>query len=320
MASERNEPMNRACLLLGCALLSLLPASAAKRAEFRIRDPFVLVDNGTYYLYESKPWFGGKDVCVRTSTDLENWSEKSVVMQVPEGVPCTAVWAPEVHRFNGRYYLFVTLTEERGSRPIAKMGPLAAEKNLAPRGTWGFVADSPTGPFKALKRGPVPPADLMTLDGTLYVEDGKPWMVFCHEWCQMGNGTMECAPLTADLSAFASAPTRLFDAEGALPGAGRVTDGCFLYRSEKSGALYMIWSNMVKDHGYCVLVRRSDSGRLAGPWSKDEILYGKNGGHGMIFRDLQGKLRLTLHQPNKGELERMVLFELEDDGRNLRVK
>ena len=48
MASERNEPMNRACLLLGCALLSLLPASAAKRAEFRIRDPFVLVDNGTY--------------------------------------------------------------------------------------------------------------------------------------------------------------------------------------------------------------------------------------------------------------------------------
>lgn len=312
--------MNRLCLLLGCAVLALLPADAVPRADFRIRDPFVLVDNGTYYLYESKPWFGGEDVCVRTSTDLENWSEKSVVMKIPEGVPCTAVWAPEVHRFNGRYYLFVTLTEKKGSRPVAAMGPKAAEKNLTPRGTWGFVADSPKGPFTALKRGPVPPADLMTLDGTLHVEDGKPYMVYCHEWCQMGNGTMEYAPLKDDLSGFAAAPTRLFDAESAMPGAGQVTDGCFLHRSEKSGALYMIWSNMVKGHGYCVLVRRSDSGRLAGPWSKDEILYGENGGHGMIFRDLQGKLRLTLHQPNKGELERMALFELEDDGRTLRVK
>lgn len=310
----------RLILLLACSAVAVLAANAAKRADFRIRDPFVLVDNGTYYLYESKPWFGGQDVCVRTSTDLENWSEKSVVMQIPEGVPCTAVWAPEVHKFKGRYYLFVTLTEEKGARAIAPMGPRAAEKNLTPRGTWGFVANSPMGPFKALKKGPVPPANLMTLDGTLHVEDGKPYMVYCHEWCQMGNGTMEYAPLTEKLDGFAAAPARLFDAESAMPGAGQVTDGCFLYRSEKSGALYMIWSNMVKGRGYCVLARRSDSGRLAGPWSADEILYGENGGHGMIFRDLQGRLRLTLHQPNKGELERMVLFELEDDGKRLRVK
>ena len=312
--------MNRLGLLLLCSTVAAMPLFAAKRAEFRIRDPFVLVDNGTYYLYESKPWYGGQDVCVRTSTDLENWSGKSVVMQVPGDVPCTAVWAPEVHKFKGRYYLLVTLTEAKGARPVAPMDARATERNLTPRGTWGFVANSPMGPFKALKKGPIPPADLMTLDGTLHVEDGKPYMVYCHEWCQMGNGTMEYAQLKDDLSGFVSAPTRLFDAESAMPGAGRVTDGCFLHRSEKSGALFMIWSNMVKDHGYCVLVRRSDSGRLAGPWSKDEILYGQNGGHGMVFRDLEGRLRLTLHQPNKGELERMSLFELVDDGRTLRVK
>ncbi|MBQ8111706.1 MAG: hypothetical protein IJ146_00735, partial [Kiritimatiellae bacterium] len=56
-----------------------------------------------------------------------------------------------------------------------------------------------------------------------------------------------------------------------------------------------------------------------GPWSKDEILYAKNGGHGMLFRTFDGKLLLTLHQPNSGEAERMKLFEIEDTGHTLRL-
>ena len=296
-----------------------LSASAELRKDFRIRDPFVLADNDTYYLYESKPWFGGKGVSVRTSKDLEHWGEKQPAMVVPKGVPVTAVWAPEVHKYEGAYYLFTTLTEKKGSAPIKAMDPKAQEKNLTPRGTWVFKSESPLGPFKPVKMGPLPPKDWMTLDGTLYVEDGQPYMVFCHEWCQVDNGRMCYAPLAKDFASFTAPPKTLFAARDAVPGAGHVTDGPFFYRSPKNGDLYMIWSNFIKGHGYCVLLRKSTTGKLAGPWTKDEILYGKNGGHGMLFRTFDGKLLLTLHQPNSGEAERMKLFELEDTGNTLRL-
>ena len=67
--------------VLATACVSL--AAAELRKDFRIRDPFVLTDDGTYYLYESKPWFGGNGVSVRTSTDLEHWSEKKPAMVLP---------------------------------------------------------------------------------------------------------------------------------------------------------------------------------------------------------------------------------------------
>ena len=35
----------------------------------------------------------------------------------------------------------------------------------------------------------------MTLDGTLYVENGLPYMVYAHEWIQILDGTMEAVPL-----------------------------------------------------------------------------------------------------------------------------
>lgn len=303
--------------LAACACA--LAAAAELRKDFRIRDPFVLADNGTYYLYESKPWFGGKGVSVRTSMDLERWSERMPAMVVPRNVPVTAVWAPEVHKYEGAYYLFATITEKKGSAPIKAMDPKADEKNLTPRGTWVFKAESPLGPFKPAKMGPLPPKDWMTLDGTLYVEDGQPYMVFCHEWCQVDNGRMCYAPLAKDFASFTAPPKTMFAARDAMPGASHVTDGPFFYRSPKDGGLYMIWSNFVKGHGYCVLLRKSTAGKLAGPWTKDEILYGKNGGHGMLFRTFGGKLLLTLHQPNSGEAERMKLFEIEDTGSTLRL-
>ena len=49
----------------------------------------------------------------------------------------------------------------------------------------------------------------------------------------------------------------------------------------------------------------------------NEILYGKDGGHGMVFRDLNGRLCLTIHQPNSSPNERMKIFTLKDNGERL---
>ncbi len=302
------------------------PIGKVKCSDFRIRDPFVLVDGGHYYLYESKPWSGGNGVCVRhrvcvrRSTDLVNWTAGEPAMVLPDDVHATAIWAPEVHKYNGKYYLFTTITEKKGTREIKPMGREAKKDLLTPRGTWIFVADRPTGPFKPVKKGPIPPAEFQTLDGTLLVEEGKPYMVYCHEWIQMGSGTIEYAPLAPDFASFLEPPKKMLDAQSAMKDAWVVTDGPFFYKSEKDGILYMIWSNMLKGKGYCVFVRSSKSGSIKGPWSKDEILFEKDGGHGMIFKDLDGRLRLTLHQPNQSPNERMKLFELIDENGHLLLR
>lgn len=49
-------------------------------------------------------------------------------------------------------------------------------------------------------------------------------------------------------------------------------------------------------------------------------MFEKDGGHGMIFKTFEGELRLVLHSPNGGGLERAHLFELEDCGDTLKLK
>jgi len=41
--------------------------------------------------------------------------------------------------------------------------------------------------------------DRMAFDGTLWVEEGQPYMIYCHEWVQVEDGTMELVELAPDL-------------------------------------------------------------------------------------------------------------------------
>lgn len=284
--------------------------------DFRVRDPFVLAEDGVYYLYESKAFSGGTGAFVRVSRDLKHWSGKKEVMTVPPGMHTTAVWAPEVHKYNGAYWMFATVTRKI---PVPGKDGKIDKK----RGTWVFRSESPLEPFVAVKKGPVPPEDWFTLDGTLLVDGGKPYMVFCHEWVQIKDGKICYAPLSDDFASFTAPPVDMLSAYGAVEGAQYVTDGPYFWRSEKSDTLYMVWSNFIKradspHKDYIVLVRKSESGTLAGPWSKDEILFEKDGGHSMIFKDFDGRILLSLHQTNNNP--HMKLFELEDTGKELRFK
>ncbi len=285
------------------------------RKDIRVRDPFVLSEKGTYYLYETKSWEGERGVSVRTSKDLVNWSERSPVMELPSSNACIAVWAPEVHHYSGAYWLFTTLTFNPDSQhPIASMVQEGFEgSTLQPRGVWIFRSDSPFGPFKPVREGSVTPAEWMCLDGTLWVENGEPWMVFCHEWCQTGNGRMMAAPLSRDLTHFTSEPIELFRAADA-PKGGRVTDGPFLYRT-KDGVLRMLWSNSVngpQGWAYGILECSSESGIIRGPWKNHTWLYTHDGGHSMLFRKTNGDLTISFHSPNAAGNERMKFTPIEE--------
>lgn len=289
-------------------------------ADVRMRDACVLADptTQTYTIIASA--FRG--VRAYTSKDLLTWEGPHLLFSTPAdfwpGVEMRGIWAPELHRYKDKYYLFLTFD-------TATKFP-EQWRNWLPRvrrASQVLVGDSPLGPFKPFAPRPTLPEDMMTLDGTLWVEDGVPYMVFCHEWVQIVNGTVEMIRLADDLSATVGEPTRLFFGQDA-PWSKRsaeygcwVTDGPYLHRS-KSGKLFMIWSSGGA-HGYTTGVAISDSGKLKGPWRQQaEPLYGDDGGHGMIFTRFDGQLMLVLHSPNKAT-ERARFFELEDTGETLRI-
>ena len=197
--------------------------------DFWAHDPFILpfAPEQTYYLYTAAR--GTTAIVAYRSIDLENWSAEPVeVFRVPEGSwasPDEAPWAPEVHEYRGRFYLFTTLHDSGrelevpgGARFRAVSDQTAREIVPTARGTVIAVADHPAGPFELLRTdAPIPPAEFMTLDGTLFIDDeGAPWMVYAHEWVQIFDGTIEAVPLTDDLRSASGDPILLFRGSSAL--------------------------------------------------------------------------------------------------------
>lgn len=290
----------------------------------RIRDPNVWVDraSGTYYMVSTTDRVGPNRrpaVVAFTSKDLKRWNGPHVIFEVPEGFWAQkAIWAPELHSYKGKFYLLATFSSDE-LLPEQWRDWLPRVK----RGTQVLVADSPLGPFKPFENRSTLPTDMMTLDGTLWEEDGVPYMVFAHEWVQVKDGTIEYVPMKGDLSATAGEPKRLFHASDAtwtrknLEYGSTVTDAPWLYRT-RTGKLLMLWSSFGTGN-YTVGIATSQSGKLAGPWIQQDPIYTKDGGHPMLFKRLDGQLMMILHSPNKLR-ERAKLFEVEDLGDTLRVK
>lgn len=274
-----------------------------KTEEVILRDPFILpvAQEQMYYLYGTNhtlqfPFGKGRGFSCYRSSNLMEWEGPITVFNPPQEFSETIeYWAPEVHEYQGKYYLFATF-HPKGEN----------------RGTWILRADNPTGPFGLWSNGMVTPREWMSLDGTLFVdEDGTPWMVFCHEWVQIADGTICAIPLTGDLREAAGEVIRLFSASEApwgreYPKQSHVTDGPFLFWEK--GLLKMLWSSF-GTHGYAMGVVVSESGKITGPWRHmEEPLFAENGGHGMRFQRFDGNMMFTVHQPNGGNVEHPVFL------------
>ena len=264
----------------------------------QLRDPCILLENGIYYAYGSGRVFleDGKSTiewyCYKnTSGSLEGeWECLGNLCVTPEAA-IDNHWAPEVHKYKDNFYMFTTYKSSKTGH----------------RGCIVFKSASPEGPFVEITGGHFTPAEWDAIDATLYVdENGQPWSVFVHEWTctEDGIGRMAAVKLSDDLSHAITEPIELFRADDPeWCGGRRVTDGCWLYRTQK-GSLLMTWSNF-SEEGYCVGIARSDNGKIDGKWSQEGLLFSKtinggtyDGGHGMIFRSIEGKLYMSLHSPN----------------------
>jgi len=286
-------------------------------SEIQIRDPFVLTHDNKYYMFGSTDkdiWRGaGTGFDVYISEDLQNWSDAIPAFRPPDDFWGTDnFWAPEVYKYNGDFYMFASFIG-KGYK----------------RGTAVLKAEKPEGPYFPHSQGAVTPKNWMCLDGTFYVDkNGDPWIVFCHEWVQIVDGTVCAARLSGNLTKIVSEPVTLFKSTDAYWSAevyspsndirGYVTDGCNMYRM-KNGKLLLLWSCMGKQ-GYCIAYAVSASGEIDGPWKQAEKpLFDKDGGHGMIFTSYDGRLLLSIHSPNDTPNERVLFLELRETSEGLEV-
>ena len=284
-----------------------------KNSEINIRDPFVLYENEKYYMYGTRAEnFGQKTAGfdVYVSTDLENWSEPAECFNSEKyDMNLNVNWAPEVHKYNGSYYMFATFTR----------------KSNGLRGTFILKAGSPLGPFVPHSNGVVTPEEWECLDGTLYInKEGKPYIIFCHEHTQIIDGTICYAPLSDDLTERIGDAVTLFKAsepcwaeEIKNENDHRITDGPFMYRT-KTGELLMLWSTFIKGKYAECLVKFTD-GELNMNFEHLAPLIDDDGGHGMIFSGKEG-LYLTYHSPNRSGHEKPCFVEIEDKGDSVCIK
>jgi arabinan endo-1,5-alpha-L-arabinosidase len=286
-------------------------------ADIHIRDPFILASeaNHQYYLYGTR----GAETWTKHATgidyyvghDLQHWEGPFLAFSPPAGFWSDRnYWAPEVHVYRGQYYMFATFKAD----------------NLR-RGTQILKADSAGGPFVPISDEPVTPRDWECLDGTLFVDaNDEPWIIFCHEWVQVGDGEICALRLSSDLKSAVGEPQLLFKASSAawsheINSKGRrgyVTDGPWLQRT-KNNDLLLLWSGF-SNGDYAVGMAKSVSGEILGPWEQiPEPLYTGDGGHCMTFQTFEGQLMLALHRPNSMPDERPHFIPLADNGSSLKI-
>ena len=264
------------------------------------------------------------------SKDLKAWTGPfRVIEHDPESWmgPRPMVWAAELHQYNGKYYNFATFTNRDVKIDTVKGNVIER------RASHILVSDQPDGPYVPMADSSYLPAHMPTLDGTFWVdEDGKPYMIYCHEWLQNWNGTMEKIELKPDLSGSIGEGNILFRASDSpwskergedgeiVP--NKVTDGPFLFRTQ-TGKLGMLWTSWVFDV-YTQGVAYSESGTLDGPWiHESEPITPPNFGHGMLFRTFEGKLLMAGHTHSVGGNGRYIriprIFEVDNSGDKLMV-
>lgn len=330
-----HKAMKRLTMTMLAALFAMLASAQQDRRQgwmeprtlprdsIRLSDPCILADYATRTYYMT-----GTGGMLWKSKDLNTWTGPYRVAETdPQSWmgPRPQIWAAELHQYKGRYYYFATFTNN-AIRIDSVRG------NVIPRrASHVLVSDRAEGLYRPMQDSIYLNPQQPTLDGTFWVEpDGTPYMVYCGEWLQNWNGTMECIRLKPDLSGTVGEPTVLFRAKDApwshevedgVEGPNKVTDGPYLFRT-KTGRLGMIWTSW-RDDVYTQGVAYSESGTIFGPWTHEpEPITPPNHGHGMLFKTFDGRWLMSVHSHDSSTgryVRKPCLFEVDLSGDRLVV-
>ena len=298
--------------------------------DLTMSDPYIYPDpeTETYYLTSS----GGR---MWKSKDLVMWEGPYNVIDL-SGTWCEKAGfaaAAEIHKV-GDYYYYAGTWSDHGD--LIEQVP--RRYNVPHNQTYLLRSENIEGPYVPFSVTPgydYQPREWDCIDGTLYEEDGRIYMVFVHEWTQIIDGTMDYIELSSDLThTISDHPVTLFRASEApycgemnslgeatfgLKMPGWVTDGPQLFRTQ-TGRLGMLWSTWGEER-YLQAVCYSESGTIDGPWVQEpEPFLSNNSGHGMLFRDFDGKLLYVVHHAEGDGPRKPQLWNVDDSGDRLVLK
>ena len=298
--------------------------------DLTMSDPYIYPDpeTKTYYLTSS----GGR---MWKSKDLVMWEGPYNVIDL-SGTWCEKAGfaaAAEIHKV-GDYYYYAGTWSDHGD--LIEQVP--RRYNVPHNQTYLLRSESVEGPYVPFSVTPgydYQPREWDCIDGTLYEEDGRIYMVFVHEWTQIIDGTMDYIELSSDLThTISDHPVTLFRASEApycgemnslgeatfgLKMPGWVTDGPQLFRTQ-TGRLGMLWSTWGEER-YLQAVCYSESGTIDGPWVQEpEPFLSNNSGHGMLFRDFDGRLLYVVHHAEGDGPRKPQLWNVDDSGDKLVLK
>ena len=293
--------------------------------DLSMSDPFIIPDpeTKTYYLTST----GGR---LYKSKDLVWWEGPYNIINVEDswlkGMPAAA----EIHKIGDYYYYAGTWNDHSD---LIQQVP--RRYNVPHNQTILLRSKNIEGPYEIFtedRNYDYQPREWDCIDGTLYEEDGKIYMIFVHEWTQIIDGTMDYIELSSDLSKNISEwPVTMFRATEnpsvkEMNGLGEatfgrkmpgwVTDGPQMFRTQ-TGKLGMLWSGWGEER-YLNLVCYSESGTIAGPWVQEpKPFLGNNSGHGMLFRTFEGKLMYVVHHVEGDGPRKPQYWNVDDSGDKL---
>ena len=279
-----------------------------------IGDPFVLRVGDKYYAYATYTASVSEGFHCYISENLTDWVDSGYCYRNSSWGE-DSFWAPEVYERNGKYYMIYTARWKKNH---------SLRIGLA-------VSDTPTGPFKDIKDGPLFDLGYACIDATLlFDDDGKIYLYYardCSENVVGGAHVSEiyCVELSENLLHFITQPKRI-----ATPDVEWETsrDPMWLWNEgpavlKHNGRYYLNYSvNYFACPEYSVGCAVADS--PVGPFVKYgyPVLAKGEGdfsgpGHNSFFFDRSGKLLTAFHihtypdQPSGNR--RMCIGEVEID-------
>lgn len=251
----------------------------AREGQLMLADPFILEDDGWFYIYGTQDDDG---IVVYRSRDLKQWSGRcgnaanALALHKDDVWGEKWFWAPEVYRIGDRYIM-----------------TYSAEEHIC-----YAESDSPCGPF--VQREKRPYLDEKGIDSSIFVDDdGRAYMF----WVRFTRGNVVwVAEMTPDLREVRlETARRLIDAEEGTweQRMGRVAEGPLVVKHK--GLYYLTYScNDYRSRDYAVGVAVADN--PMGPYERCEgnpVLHRHCGyvgtGHHALLRTERGDLYMVYH-------------------------
>ena len=280
--------------LTGIALCASTGLRAAEAPGQRVRggDPFIHLENGVYYLYFSSDDSVG--LKVYTSTDLKEWlpdqgrDRYGRAYVNGNGFGSRLFWAPEMHKYNGKYYLFHS----------------AEEKVTVD------VSDSPLGPFRNPEKKPFFPQG--NIDNSFFLDDdGTPYMLYAHFYagnevwiCELEKDLLHAKPETQRKLIRAEEDWEMNRKDPRFKQWSIAEGPCLI---KKDGLYWLTYSSHhVIDSNYNVCLATATN--VKGPYTKQgkaPILAPRGKyectGHHSLFKDKSGNWKIVFHARDPGQ-------------------